>query len=271
MVLSSVLSVLAQDSPAPAPAPAPAEAPAPAPAPAPAGDSGGGDNSTAAAGNTTAGNDTAGGDDGAAAGGGDGAAAAGGAAAAWDQQLDPLFGCYCPGDSDIHDKFKDQPADYKLLMEAIGERRRAAQQNFTVSVIPAAVEAAQHSRLPSASVLSKMFPDLGDGFAVDTWLASLSAITYKAVKDIKNTTTTKMTQRLEAAAAIGALKAKFDYSKYVAAPAPAPAPAPAAEGGDTAASEDTGTGEGAQESGDGARRRRQIVTTTLVTALGTRA
>ena len=180
-----------------------------------AADNSGTDNGGDTADNTGDGSDSGGADD--AAGGEEPPAEAPPSAEIY---LDHSFGCYCPGDNSVPESpvFKDKPADYKVLLAVIAEKRREAQLNFTVSVIPEAVEVVERSKLPTAPVLSKMFPDLGDGFAVDTWLASLSKITKKAVNDIKNTTAIKMQERLSVSSAVRAIASKFDYSKYAPPP-----------------------------------------------------
>ena len=168
--------------------------------------------------------------------------------------------------------FKDKPADYKVLLAVIAEKRREAQLNFTVSVIPEAVEVVERSKLPTAPVLSKMFPDLGDGFAVDTWLASLSKITKKAVNDIKNTTAIKMQERLSVSSAVRAIASKFDYSKYAPPPPATEAPAENAQGSDDdadGASENTqeeqpsenAPDETGGDDADQARRRKRLTIT----------
>ena len=134
--------------------------------------------------------------------------------------LDPLESCYCPGDNSVPDSpsFKDKPADYKMLLKEIAEKRRVAQLNFTMSVIPDAVEVMERSKVPSASVLQDMFPDLGDGFVVKSYIESLSKITLKAVNDLKNITAMKMSKRLATSRSIGDIVSKFDYSKYSHSP-----------------------------------------------------
>ena len=134
-------------------------------------------------------------------------------------ELDPNNGCYIPGeDDDKMNMFKNSPEKYKMFADIVGEKRREAQQNFTPSTILEEVPEVERSILPSEEIIKKMFPDLGDGFVVETWLASLSKITMKAMRDIKNSTATKMTQRYETAEAIKMLKSKFDYSSYTVVP-----------------------------------------------------
>ncbi len=154
--------------------------------------------------------------------------------------LDPLESCYCPGDNSVPDSplFKNKPADYKVLLAVISEKRREAHQNFTVSVIPEAVEELERSKLPTAAVLQDMFPDLGDGFVVKSYVESLSKITLKAVNDLKNLTATKMLQRLAASTAIRETVSKFDYSKF-GPPPPATEPPDAGSEGDTQSVDNT--------------------------------
>ena len=154
--------------------------------------------------------------------------------------LDPLESCYCPGDNSVPDSslFKNKPADYKVLLTVISEKRREAHQNFTVSVIPEAVEVVERSKLPTAAVLQDMFPDLGDGFVVKSYVESLSKITLKAVNDLKNLTATKMLQRLAASTAIRETVSKFDYSKF-GPPPPATSPPDAGSEGDTQSVDNT--------------------------------
>ena len=136
--------------------------------------------------------------------------------------LDSDISCYCPGSSDLGTGKFSVP-QLKKIFSSLDEMRREEQQNFTVNVLPTAAPVVERSRLPSAEVLSIMFPDLGDGFDIDTWLASLSQITYAAVKEIKNTTKNNMAARLAAAATIKAEMSTFDYSNFTVAPTPAPA------------------------------------------------
>ena len=106
-------------------------------------------------------------------------------------ELDPNQGCYIPGASEVNNKFQDSQDQYKTFVSVVGAKRREAQQNFTTSTIPEEVPEVERSILPNAEIITKMFPDIGDGFVVETWLASLSKITMKAMRDIKNSTATK--------------------------------------------------------------------------------
>ena len=206
--------------------------------------------------------------------------------------LDPSVGCYCPGGSELADFSFD---DLKIIHQVIDSKRREAQQEFTKTSLPDDVPVVERSTLPSAEVLTSMFPDLGDGFTIDTWVSSLSEITRPAIKEITNLTWTKMNQRLGAADAIRLARAKFDYSAFgivIAAPTQAPAAAaeapedteapaqteapagddPEAPAGDNAeAQTEAPAGDNAEApAGDNAetpvekRKKRQLTTTTLV-------
>ena len=193
--------------------------------------------------------------------------------------LDPLESCYCPGDNSVSESlaFKDKPADYKVLLSVIAEKRREAHLNFTVSAIPEAVETVERSKLPTAAILQDMFPDLGDGFVVKSYVESLSKITLKAVNDLKNLTATKMLQRLATSKAVKETVSKFDYSIYSPPPPATEPPADSSAGtedeaqtGDTADTEDTedsadtgDTGESPDdEATDGRRKKRLVITST---------
>ena len=171
-------------------------------------------------------------------------------------ELDPNNGCYIPGDSDDKmEMFKTSPEKYKLFAAVVGEKRREAQQNFTPSTMPEEVPEVERSILPSEEIIKKMFPDLGDGFEVETWLASLSKITMKAMRDIKNSTATKMIQRSETADAIKKIKSKFDYSSYTVVPT------------ETQANTESNSNSSSTNTTGGPLRRRrsfEITTTTLV-------
>ena len=200
-------------------------------------------------------------------------------------ELDPSVGCYCPGGSELIDFSFD---DLKIIHQVIDSKRREAQQEFTKTSIPEDVPVVERSTLPSAEVLTSMFPDLGDGFTIDTWVSSLSEITRPAIKEITNLTWTKMNQRLGAADSIRLARAKFDYSALgivIAAPTEAPAPATEAPAPEVPAATEApaGTEAPAQTeapAGDGdateapaveptdppaeGRKKRQLTTTTLV-------
>ena len=135
--------------------------------------------------------------------------------------LNPDVPCYCPGSSDLS-KDKFSTAQLKMIFSKLDMMRREEQQNFTVNVIPTAAPVVERSRLPSAEVLAVMFPDLGDGFDINTWLASLSQITFAAVKEIKNTTKNNMAARLAASAALKTEMGTFDYSNFTVVPVPSP-------------------------------------------------
>ena len=186
--------------------------------------------------------------------------------------LDPLESCYCPGDNSVSESllFKDKPADYKALLAVIAERRREAHLNFTMSVIPESVEAVERSKLPTAAILQDMFPDLGDGFVVKSYVESLSKITLKAVNDLKNLTATKMLQRLATSKAIRETVSKFDYSSYQPPPPATEPPADSSAGteeeaqtgdGDTADTADTGESSD-DEATDNQRKKRLVITST---------
>ena len=187
--------------------------------------------------------------------------------------LDPLESCYCPGDNSVSESlsFKDKPADYKALLAVIAEKRREAHLNFTVSAIPEAVETVERSKLPTAAILQDMFPDLGDGFVVKSYVESLSKITLKAVNDLKNLTATKMLQRLATTKTIRETVSKFDYSSYSPPPPVTEPPADSsagteeeAETGDTADTAETGDTEESpdEEPTDGQRKKRLVITST---------
>ena len=189
-------------------------------------------------------------------------------------ELDTTVGCYCPGDSQLG-SFSFEEA--KAVQQVIDSKRREAQQQYSVSTIPEDVPVEERVKVPTADVLSQMFPDLGDGFVIDTWISSLSEITRPAIKEITNLTATKMSQRLSSAAAVRLIRSKFDYSAYAVSPPATAAPAapPAEEPAATSPPEDSPTQPPADNNdqvtdppvteppADDGRKKRALTTTTV--------
>ena len=97
----------------------------------------------------------------------------------------------------------------KQIALVIDEKRREAQQNFTVNEIPAVVAEVERTTVPSEETLTRMFPDLGDDFEISVWIQTLSAITPEAVADLRAATRTKLAERLAASTRLRAERLQF--------------------------------------------------------------